>query len=71
MHTFDDRTTANMEVVLENICRSLPNGGGNHDSRKFIAKKLMRAAQRGDKTLGALESVARRALEELPHRKIS
>jgi uncharacterized protein YbaP (TraB family) len=68
MHTFDDWTAANMEVVLENICRSLPNGGGNHDSRKFIAKKLMRAAQRGDKTLGALETAARRAFEELPHR---
>ena len=56
---------------MENICRSLPNGGGSHDSRKFIAKELIRAAQRGDKTLGALETVARRALEEVAHGKIS
>jgi hypothetical protein len=31
-HTFDDRTTANMEVVLE-ICRSVPNGGTSPPGR--------------------------------------
>jgi hypothetical protein len=33
---FDERTLANMDVVLDEICRELPNGG-DHESRKFIA----------------------------------
>lgn len=51
--------------------RDLPNSGGDHESRKFIARKLRRAARRGDTTLGALESVARHALEDLMRRKIA
>jgi hypothetical protein len=65
MQKFDERTTANIDVVLNNICRDLPNSGGDHASRKFIAKKLVRAAQRGARHLGALEVVARRALRKL------
>lgn len=71
MQEFDDRTTANMDVVLKNICRDLPNSGGDHEARKYIAKKLMRAAQRGDTTLSALEFGARQALRKLAHRKIA
>jgi hypothetical protein len=65
MQKFDERTTANIDVVLNNICRDLPNSGGDHASRKFIAKKLVRAAQRGERNLGTLEAVARRALQKL------
>jgi hypothetical protein len=61
----DERTTANLDVVLENACRSLPNGGGDHDSRKFIAKRLLRAAQQGKTTLGALKAVAHQARQKL------
>ncbi|WP_245322615.1 hypothetical protein [Bradyrhizobium valentinum] len=46
MQKFDERTT-NMDVVLENVCRDLPNSGGDHESRKFIAKKLIRAGATG------------------------
>jgi hypothetical protein len=65
MQKFDERTTANMDVVLNSICRDLPNSGGDHASRKFIAKKLVRAARRGERSLGTLEAVARRALQKL------
>jgi hypothetical protein len=68
MTKFDERTAANLDVVLENTCRGLPNGG-DHETRKYIARKLVRAARKGDTTLGGLETVARRALQELSQRK--
>jgi hypothetical protein len=67
MTEFDDRTAANMDVALDNVCRQLPNNGGDHSSRKFIAERLVRAAKRGHTTLGALETVARPALRALLH----
>nr|WP_225162470.1 hypothetical protein [Bradyrhizobium sp. BRP56] len=66
MKQFDERTTANLDVVLDEVCRDLPNGGGDHETRKFIARKLLRAAQQGKKTLGALGRVARQALQGIP-----
>lgn len=53
-----------MDVVLEETCRQLPHGG-DHDSRRFIAERLIAAAQAGHATLGELGIVARRALAEL------
>ena len=44
MQKFDERTAANLDVVLDNICRRLPSGGGDHESRKFIARKRLQAA---------------------------
>jgi len=32
MTKFDERTAANLDVVLENVCRGLPNGG-DHETR--------------------------------------
>jgi hypothetical protein len=69
MTELDERTTANMNVALEKACRVLPNSGGDHETRKYIAKKLFQAANKGERTLGGLETVARRALRELSHRK--
>jgi hypothetical protein len=65
MNKFDDRTAANLDVGLNSVCRTLPNNGGDHESRKFIAARMLRAAQRGKRTLGALEIVARRAVKSL------
>jgi hypothetical protein len=65
MENFDDRTTANMNVALEDVCRNLPNSGGDHESRKFVARKIMWAARRGERTLGGLEAVGRRALKKI------
>ena len=64
MKKLSERTKANMDVVLEETCRQLPHGG-DHDSRKFIAERLIKAAQEGHSTLGELGIVARRALAEL------
>jgi hypothetical protein len=68
MDEFDDRTRANMDVVLEEICREMPHGG-DHESRKFIAERLMECAREGRCSLSELNSVARRALLELVNRK--
>lgn len=69
MRKFDERTTANMTVALEKVCHVLPNSGGDHETRKYIVKKLLQAANKGERTLGASEAVARRPLQELSDRK--
>ena len=70
MDEFNDRTRANMDVVLEEICREMEHGG-DHESRKFIAERLIESARDGHGTLADLNSVARRALLELVNRKAS
>ncbi|TYO62851.1 hypothetical protein FXV83_30605 [Bradyrhizobium hipponense] len=64
MTELSERTKANMDVVLEETCRQLPHGG-DHASRRFIAQRLIEAAQSGHSTLGELGIVARHALAEL------
>ena len=64
MTRIDERTAANMDVVLEQVCRELPHGG-DHERRKLIAQKLLRAAKKGNVTLDGLRDVANRALSEL------
>jgi hypothetical protein len=44
MVEFSERTQANMDVVLEEVCAELPNGG-DHESRKFIAEQLIQCAR--------------------------
>jgi hypothetical protein len=68
MTKIDERTTANMEVALEEICRNLPHGG-DHERRKHIAQRLMQAAKKGNVTLDGLRTVANRALSDLSSRR--
>jgi hypothetical protein len=68
MSKLDDRTVANMNVVLEDACRRFPNGG-DHERRKYIAQKLKLSAQKGNRTLGGLSGVAQSALQELSKQK--
>jgi hypothetical protein len=68
MKRAEERAIANMDVVLEEVCRVLPHGG-DHESRKHIAKKLLQAAKNGNVTLEKLRPVASRALAELSRRK--
>jgi hypothetical protein len=64
MTKIDERTAANMDVVLEEVCRGLPHGG-DHESRKHIAQRLMQSAKKGNVTREGLRAVASRALTEL------
>ena len=68
MKDVDERTAANMEVALEQVCRALPHGG-DHATRKRIAKKLLHEARHGSATLGDFIAVARNALHEISVRK--
>jgi hypothetical protein len=70
MDEFDDCTRANMNAVLEEICQEMMHGG-DHESRKFIAGRLIEAARDGRASPADLNTVARRALLELVNRKAS
>lgn len=45
MTGIDERTTANMDVALEEVFAGVPHGG-DHESRKHIAKKLIQSAKK-------------------------
>jgi hypothetical protein len=68
MTKIDDRTAANMDVVLEEACRDMLHGG-NHETRKRIAQRLIQGAKKGNVTLDGLRTVANCALSELSSRK--
>lgn len=63
MYEIDKRVRAKLEIVLEETCRELANGG-DHDTRKYVAEQLMAAMQAGHCTLGELGIVARRIVAE-------
>src|SRR6476646_7243417 len=69
MTKLDDRTIANIEVALEKACRVFPIGG-DHESRKYIAQKLKLSAKKGNVTLGALDTIAHSAVQELSKAKL-
>jgi hypothetical protein len=68
MTKIDQRTAANMDVVLDEVCSDLPHGG-DHESRKHIAQRRLRSARKGNVTLEGLRAVANRALTELSKHK--
>jgi hypothetical protein len=68
MTKIDERTSATMDLILEEACRDLPNGG-DHESRKHVAKKLVQSARKGNASLEGLRTVASRALSELVSQK--
>ena len=59
---------ANMDFALEETCRVFPHGG-DHERRRFIARKLKPIASKGNVTLGELRMVAHSALKELTTQK--
>jgi hypothetical protein len=68
MAQVDERTIANMNVVLDEAFASVPHGG-DHESRKRVAKRLLQSAKNGNATLDGLRAVAREAFRQLPIRK--
>jgi len=60
MKKLDERVLANMEVVLDDVFRAYPHGG-DHESRKRVARKLLRSVKQGNKTLSSLTNVAKSA----------
>lgn len=58
-----DGVRANLEVVLDEVCPQLPNGG-DHELRKGIAVQLLEAAESGQHSLAELRAVGLRAFAE-------
>jgi hypothetical protein len=67
MKELDDRTKANLEVVLEEVCRGLPHGG-DHELRRQIAERMLESAVAGNTTLAGLTEVTKAALAEATKR---
>ena len=63
---FDERTAANMEVALQRACQRLPADRQDHDTRKFIAERIIDAARKGLTSLTELTAAAVQALSQLP-----
>ena len=63
-----ERTTANMAVALEEVFAGVPHGG-DHESRKHVAKKLIQSAKKGNVTVDGLRAVARDASQHLLTRR--
>ena len=68
MMKLNERVLANMEVALDDVFRAQPHGG-DHESRKRVARKLMQSARSGNTTLGGLISVAKSTLSEIVRSK--
>jgi hypothetical protein len=64
MKELTSRTKATMGVVLEEVCCELPHGG-DHESRRFVAERLIEAADAGQTKIGEFTTVARQALSSL------
>ena len=56
---FDARTLANMNVALDRVCQRRPDGE-DHRVRKLVARRIIRCAKLGKKTLGALTKAGER-----------
>jgi hypothetical protein len=50
-----------LEYILDLICAETMHGG-SHEMRRFVAEKLMAAAEAGERSLDRLTEVARLAL---------
>lgn len=68
MIKLDERIIANMEVLLDEVFEGVLHGG-DHASRKRVAKKLIQSAKKGSVTLNELRVVARDALQQSSARK--
>ncbi len=67
MDEFDERTRSHIGMVLEEVCDRLPHGGG-HETRKFVAERLIDAARFGKTCRDDLLPIALRALLEVTNR---
>lgn len=61
-----DGFKARLEFVLEQVFENLSDGG-DHQTRAFVAKRLLRAAQSGIVRLDDLQRIARDALLDARH----
>lgn len=62
---FDDETIVRMEEALRFACQHLPPGRRDHETRKFIAERILECARKGQIGLQELTNAAVQALKDL------
>jgi hypothetical protein len=68
MAKIDDQTILIMDMVLEEVFKGVPHGG-DHESRKDVANKLIQSARKGNVALDGLRAVGRDAVQRLSARR--
>jgi hypothetical protein len=64
----DGHKTLNLEGVLDELFEGVAHGG-DHETRKHVAKKLMQSAKKGNVTLEGLRAVGGEALRQFSIRR--
>jgi hypothetical protein len=65
LDSFSERTRANLEIALELACERLGEDGTSHESRKFVATRMIMAARNGVTGLAKLTNIAQSASRHL------
>ena len=63
--SFDKRAILEMEIALTKACEVLPRELDNHENRSFIAKKILKRVNSGERTYGGMVCAGMAAVEEL------
>jgi hypothetical protein len=66
---FNRKTLAVMNLALERSCRFLPIGLSEHETRRFVAEKIVECARNGNQTLAGLTEAGRRAVHDFVAKK--
>ncbi|WP_139069973.1 hypothetical protein [Tardiphaga robiniae] len=63
--TVDKRTILEMEIALTKACEVLPRELDSHKNRCFVAKKILKRVNAGERTFGGMVSAGMAAVEAL------
>ena len=67
--SFEPRILANMNVALDRVCKRTPKGE-LHNTRKRVAKAIVKCAKSGKTSLGALTEAGEKALWRIPDQAV-
>jgi len=70
LDSFDPQTLAKMEIALGQACAVVSTGSQKHRSRRYIAKRIVKCASRGNRDLDSLTRSALAAAKELNARRV-
>lgn len=65
----DKQTILEMEIALTKACEVLPRELDNHKNRCFVAKKILKRVNAGERTFGGMVSAGMGAVETLRRRQ--
>ncbi|MEZ0221866.1 hypothetical protein [Tardiphaga sp. 619_E2_N8_5] len=65
----DKQTILEMEIALTKACEVLPRELDSHKNRCFVAKKILKRVNAGERTFGGMVSAGMGAVETLRRRQ--